>query len=187
MATKPKAAMPAAPAEATPAEATSVEAPRAAATPAEAIEAAAAGVTDDAEKFETPAAALDAGPASIKQGMEKAMKTTEELVAFSQGNVEALVKSSQIWSAGIQDLSKQVAATAQANFDESMNVFKAMTGAKSLKDALDLQAGFARSAFEKSMAESGKLTDASFKLTEQAIAPITPRVTMAIEKMVKAA
>jgi hypothetical protein len=42
------------------------------------------------------------------------MKTAEEFVVFGQGNVEALVKSGQIWAAGVQDLTKQVAATAQA-------------------------------------------------------------------------
>jgi phasin family protein len=125
--------------------------------------------------------------AQVKQGMEKAMKTAEELVSFSQGNFEAILKSSQIWAAGMQDLSKQVAATAQASFDETMSTFKALTSVKSLKDAMDLQAGLARATMEKTLAESGKLTDASFKLTEQAIAPITARVTLAVEKFAKSA
>ncbi len=123
----------------------------------------------------------------VKQGMEKVMKTAEEFVAFSQGNVEAFVKSSQIWAAGVQDLSKQMAATAQAQFGETMAVFKSLTGVKSLKDALELQSSFARSAMEKSVAESGRLTDASLKLTEQALAPITARVTTAVESFSKAA
>lgn len=123
----------------------------------------------------------------MKEGMEKAMKTAEELVAFSQGNIEAMMKSSQIWAAGMQSLSKQVAATAQASFEETMSTFKAMTSVKSLKDAMDLQASFARSALEKTMTESGKLTDASFKLTEQALAPITARMTLAVEKFAKSA
>src|ERR1700733_14551777 len=58
--------------------------------------------------------------AKVKQGMEKAMRTAEELVAFSQGNVEAMVRSSQIWAAGLQDISKLIAANAQASFDETM-------------------------------------------------------------------
>ena len=116
-----------------------------------------------------------------------AMKTAEEFVTFSQGNVEAVVKSSQIWTAGVQDLSKQVAATAQATFDETLANFKALTSVKSLKDAFELQASFARAAMEKAMAESGKLTDASFKLTEQTLAPITARVSVAVEKFAKAA
>jgi phasin family protein len=125
--------------------------------------------------------------AKVKQGMEKAMKTAEELVSFSQGNLEAILKSGQIWAAGMQDLSKQVAATAQASFDETMSTFKALTSVKSLKDAMDLQASLARATMEKTLTESGKLTDASFKLTEQAIAPITARVTLAVEKFAKSA
>lgn len=139
----------------------------------------------------TPTAIKTAGartaPDSISKSMEKAMKSTEELFAFGQGNVEAIMKASQIWATGLQDLTKQVAATAQANLDETMNSFKTLSTAKSFKDAIDLQTGFARSAFEKSMTESGKLTDASFKLAEQALAPITARMTQAMDAMVKAA
>ncbi len=125
--------------------------------------------------------------AKVKEGMEKAMKTAEELVAFGQGNFEAIVKSGQIWTAGVQDIGKQIAANAQASFDETMSTFKAMTSAKSLKDAFDLQAGLARSTLEKTLTESGKLTDASMKLTEQALAPLTARFSLAMEKFGKAA
>jgi phasin family protein len=135
-----------------------------------------------------PKAALpETTQAKVKQGMEKAMKTAEDFVAFSQGNVEALVKSGQIWVTGVQDLSKQFAASAQASMEESLSTFKALTSVKSFKEALDLQAAFARSAMEKTVAESSKLTDASFKLTEQALAPITARVTLAVEKLAKPA
>jgi hypothetical protein len=58
---------------------------------------------------------------------------------------------------------------------------------KSLKDAFDLQANLARSTMEKTLAESGKLTDASMKLTEQTLAPITARMSMAVEKFAKSA
>ncbi len=125
--------------------------------------------------------------AKVKEGVEKAMKTAEEMMAFGQGNVEAFMKSGQIWAAGVQDLSKQIAATAQASFDETMATFKAFTSVKSVKDAIDLQSSLARSTLEKTLAESGRLTDASFKLTEQAMAPITARVTLAVEKFAKPA
>jgi phasin family protein len=133
------------------------------------------------------AAGFETTQASVKEGMEKAMKTAEEFVAFGQGNLEAMVKSGQIWAAGMQDLTKQFAATAQASFDETLSTFKAMTSVKSLKDAMDLQASLARSTLEKTMSESGKLTDASFRLTEQALAPITARMTLAVEKFAKSA
>ncbi len=133
------------------------------------------------------ASSLEASQVKVKKNMEKAMKTAEEFVAFSQGNMEALMKSGQIWVSGVQNLSKHMAAAAQASMEESLSTFKAMTSVKSLKEAFDLQAAFARSAMEKSVTESSKLTDASFKLTEQALAPITARVTVAVEKFSKAA
>lgn len=126
-------------------------------------------------------------PASTSMGMEKVMKTTEEFFAFGQGNVEAIMKAGQIWAAGLQDLSKQMTAGAQANLDETLAAFKAMSSAKTLKDAIDMQTGLARATFEKSMTESGRLTDASLKLAEQAMAPITARVATAMDSFGKAA
>ncbi len=110
------------------------------------------------------------------------MKTAEEFVSFGQGNIEAFVKSSQIWTAGVQDLSKHVAATAQAQLDQTVSAWKAIVGAKSLKEAIDVQTGIARASIEKAVAETGKLTDASLKLAEQTLAPLTARVTLAVEK-----
>ena len=154
---------------------------------------ASAGKTIDAtsstmkEGITKATATFEMNQTKMKEGMEKVMKTAEELVAFSQGNMEAVMKSSQIWAAGMQDLTKHMAAAAQASVDQSMSAFKALSGVKSLKDAIELQSSFARSALEKSLSESGKLTDASFKLTEQALAPITARVNVAVEKFAKAA
>jgi phasin family protein len=134
-----------------------------------------------------PAAAIKPTKPTPTQGMKTMMKSTEDLVAFGQANLEAFVKSGQIWSAGVQELTKQFATSAKASFEESVSTFKAISTAKSVKEALDLQSTFAKAALEKAMAESNKLTDASIKLTEQTLAPITARVTVAVETFGKAA
>ncbi len=126
-------------------------------------------------------------PAEYTANMEKAMKSAEEFLSFGQGNVEAMVKSGQIWAAGVQDLGKTVAATAQAQFDATVATVKAMTGVKSLKEAMDLQAALARTSVEKAVAETGKITDASLKLAEQTMAPLAARVTLVVEKFGRAA
>ena len=143
-----------------------------------------AAVTSEA--VET-ASSIEPTKPTITQGIKSMMKSTEDLVAFGQANLEAFVKSGQIWSAGVQELTKQIATTAKASFDESISTFKAMSTAKSVKEAMDLQSNFAKAALEKAMAESNKLTDASIKLTEQTLAPITARVTVAVETFGKSA
>jgi len=134
-----------------------------------------------------PVAGLEQTQAKVKANMDKAIKATEELVAFGQGNLEAFLKAGQIWAAGVQDLSKAVTATAQAQLDETLATVKALAGVKSLKDAVDLQTTLARASVEKAVAEAGKLTDASLKLAEQTFAPLTARVSLAVEKFSHAA
>ena len=129
----------------------------------------------------SPAPTPKPSPVTPPRGMKIMIKSTEEIVAFNQANVEAFVKSGQIWAAGVQELTKQMASTAKTSFDESVSTFKALSTVKSFKEALDLQSAFAKTSFEKAVAESNKLTDASIKLTEQTLAPITARVTVAVE------
>ncbi len=125
--------------------------------------------------------------AQVKDNMDKAMRTAQDFVSFSQGNFEAMVKSGQIWAAGVQDIGKQVAASAQAQMDGNMSAFKALSSVKSIKEAFDLQTSLARSTVEKAVSETGRLTDASLKLAEEAIAPLTARVSLAVESFSKSA
>ncbi len=127
------------------------------------------------------AAGVQQAQTQMKEGVDRAMKSAEHVVQFNQGNVEALVKSSQILAAGFQDMSKLMAANAKAAMDETMSTFKALSAVKSVKEALDLQTAFARTSMEKAMADSGKLTEHSLKVAEQAFAPITARVNAAVE------
>ena len=121
------------------------------------------------------------------QGTKNMFNNAEGLVAFNKGNLEAFTKAGQIWAAGVQDLTKQFAATAKVSFEESVATFKALSTVKSIKEAIELQSGFAKTAFEKAVAESNKMADASIKLTEQTLAPITARVTAAVETFGKTA
>lgn len=109
------------------------------------------------------------------------MQTAEQLANFGQGNVEALVKSSQIFATGMQDVSKLMAASAQAAMDDAMSAFRAMTSVRSLKDVADLQARLARSAVEKALTQSGQVAETSFKVAEQAFAPIGSRLSVAVQ------
>jgi len=130
---------------------------------------------------ETATAAFEHAQVNVKEGVQRAMKTAEQMAQFSQGNVEAMMKSSQILATGLTDMSKILAANAKASMEESMATFKALTSVKSFKEAIDLQTSFARTSMEKAMTESGKLTEHSLKLAEQAFAPISARVNAAVE------
>ncbi len=129
----------------------------------------------------TATASLEQAQAQLKQGYDRAMKTAEQFAKFHQGNLEALMKASQIFATGLQDITKHVAANAQASVEEGVSTFRALTTVKSLKEAIELQTKYAKSTMEKAMSESTKLTETSLKLAEQAYAPLTARVNAAVE------
>ena len=158
------------------------------------VEAAAAGAAQAIDRGAAEArqglgmavAGFENTQAKVKENMDKAIRTAEELVSFGQGNFEAVVKSGQIFAAGMQDLSQQMAANAQAALNETFSTFKALTGVRSFKEAVDLQTGLARSTVEKTLADTGRFTEASIKLAEQSFAPIAARVSLTVEKFAKA-
>lgn len=125
--------------------------------------------------------------AAAQENMGKVMKAAEEFATMGQGNVEAFVKAGQIWATGMQDLSKQMAASTQTAVDETVANAKALAGVKSVKEAMDIHTRFMKVSVEKAVTESQKFGEAMFKLAEQAAAPITARVQYVAEHFAKAA
>ncbi|RAI58515.1 phasin family protein [Roseicella frigidaeris] len=138
----------------------------------------------------------ETGPTQLGVTMEKTMeqvtktadglfKAAEEAAEFSRGNLEAVAKATQLYVAGVQDLGKQTLALVQGLTDHTVAGAKALGSVKSLKEAAEVQASFARTAMEKSFAETAKLQEAALKLAEASFAPISARMTLAVEKFSK--
>ncbi len=129
--------------------------------------------------------AMEKSMEQITKGAEGLMKATEEMTEFGRGNLEAFTKAAQTWAVGTQDLARQAMALAQGLTDHTLEGAKALAAVKSLNEAAEVQAKFAKAAMEKAVAESAKMQEAVFKLTEQAVAPLSARMTVAMEKMSK--
>jgi phasin family protein len=116
--------------------------------------------------------------ANLKDGIEGTMNTAAKITAYGQRNLEALTKCTQIWTAGVQDLTKQAATSFQGSVEEAVGVVKKLGTVKSLKEAIDLQSGFVRTTLERLVSESGRFAEASVRLTEQALAPVAERLSL---------
>jgi hypothetical protein len=129
--------------------------------------------------------AMEKGMEQMTKQSEGFFKAAEEAAEFGRGNIEAMTKSAQLFAVGFQEMGKQVFAVSQALTDHALESAKALAAVKSLKEAADIQAAFAKASMERSMSEATKLGEASFRLAEQAAAPITARMTLAAEKFGK--
>jgi phasin family protein len=138
--------------------------------------------------FKQSAAAATAGfeqaQAGLKDGVERMMRSTEQFLAFGRGNVEAWLRSSQVLAAGMQDMGRHLASQTQEQLDEALVAFRQVSGVKSLKEAIELQSGFARSAVEKAVSNTTRFTEQTVKLAEDVTAPLAARVSAAAEILV---
>ncbi|MBB5694533.1 phasin family protein [Muricoccus pecuniae] len=127
----------------------------------------------------------EAGTTQMRSAMEQASKAAQEFAEFSRGNAEIFTQVAQTWMMGTQDLSRQAFAFAQALTDHTLEGARALATVKSLKEAAEIQANFARGTLDRVMSETTKMQEASLRLAEQVTTPVTQRVSLAMERATK--
>jgi hypothetical protein len=122
-----------------------------------------------------------------KAAFEKSTASLGEVTEFAKGNVEAVVESGKIFAAGLQDLSTGYVAEGKSAFEKMTADVKELAAVKSPADFFKLQGELLRSSFDAAMAAGSKNSEAFMKLANEAVAPISGRVSLAIDKVKKAA
>ena len=118
---------------------------------------------------------------------EKGTAVFGEASEFAKGNAEALVESGKLAAAGIQELGSSYVAEAKTAFETLTADVKELAAVKSPADFFELQQAILRRNFDSAVKFGSKSTEAFTKLATDAIAPISSRVSIAVEKVKKAA
>jgi phasin family protein len=122
-----------------------------------------------------------------KTAYDKSAALAAEATEFAKGNVEAVVESTKVYAAGVQDLGKTYAEEAKSAFETMTADIKELAAVKSPAELFQLQAKLARRNFDALVAYGSKNSDAVSKLATEAFAPISGRISLAAEKISKAA
>lgn len=130
-------------------------------------------------------AVLDQTVAGGTKATESLMKASEDATEFGRGNLEAMTRAMEVSMHGLQDLSRHTLAALQTAAEHAMATAKAVSSAKSLKEAGDLQAAFLRASLDRAVTDQAKLQDLAMKTVEASLAPITARLSVAMEKVQK--
>lgn len=122
-----------------------------------------------------------------KAAYEKGTEAMTEATEFAKGNVEALVESGKILAAGAQDLGKTYVEEAKSAYETLTADLKELAAVKSPTELFQLQGKIMRRNFDALVATGSKNTEAAVKLASDAFAPISGRVSLAVEKLAKVA
>lgn len=127
-------------------------------------------------------AMIDQANGHATRTTEGLVKAAEEAAEFGRANLDAMTRSAQAYSNGLQEIGRHSMASMQALTEQTIEAAKAIASSKSLKDAADLHAAFVRSTIDRAMAEQAKLQDAVLKTAEAAMAPISARLGAAMDR-----
>ena len=149
----------------------------------------------DAKKIETVAADLTSSVKEAAQDAQARLKSVyatgsevaSEAVEFTKGNVEAVVESGKILAAGVQDMGRDAVENSKTAVETVTADAKAFAAVRSPTDLFKLQGEIARRNFDTMVSMSSKNTEKMVKLANDSFAPISNRISVAAEKVSKAA
>lgn len=131
--------------------------------------------------------AVSDAQARAKTAFEKSQAAFGDAGEFNKGNLEAIVESGKILAQGLQSMGKSYAEEMKSALETVQADVKELTAVKTPTEFFQLQAAQLRKRFDHVVAYNSKNAEAALKLANDAFQPISNRVTLAVEKVRKAA
>lgn len=122
-----------------------------------------------------------------KAAYDKGVAAFGDYNDFSKGNVEAIVESGKILATGLKEMGGVLVQEGKAAFETVTADVKELAAIKSPADLFKFQGELLRRNFDAAVAFGSKQTEAVIKLAGDAAAPLSTRVSLAVEKVKKAA
>ena len=108
-----------------------------------------------------------------------AAKTSDD----GHGAFAAMMRSGALLAEGLEGIGRAWIGVAQATMHDGAATARAIIGAKSPQQVLELQANYARATLDRLMAEGGKLPALSVGVANRAIEPIQSQMAAAVDRL----
>ena len=120
---------------------------------------------------------------TVTEQFEKFSKGIEGLTTFSQENVDAFVKSSEIAAKAAEGIGTEISAYSKKSFEDGVAAAQDFASAKTLTELFEKQTSFAQTAFEGFISQATKMNEIYVAAAKDISAPLGARVTAATEAM----
>jgi hypothetical protein len=100
------------------------------------------------------------------------LKNMEDFQKFGQYNIDAAVKMFGEWSKGWQTIATEMTDYTKRSFEEGTATFEKLLSAKSLEQAMEIQSGYARRAYDGYLHQMSKLGGLYAELAKEAYKPM---------------
>ncbi|MCE9523576.1 MAG: phasin family protein [Alphaproteobacteria bacterium] len=121
------------------------------------------------------------GNEAMKNGMQTWTKAIERFSGLGKENVEAYMKATTAVTKAVERINGEVMSFSKQQVEDGVAAFKAVSGAKSVHQAWEVQTDFAKSALDAYVAQATKINDMWMAAAKQAMEPMTARFSALAE------
>lgn len=120
---------------------------------------------------------------TMTENMEKVSKGLEDMTAFGQENLDAVIKSSEIAAKAAEGIGSELTAFSKKSFEDGVAAVQDFASAKTVTELFEKQSAFAQSTFEMYMHQATKMNEIYSAAAKDIAAPLNARFTAAAEAM----
>ena len=142
------------------------------------------GAQEGARAFQDAAQRMTgASNEALKETVERSLSTLNQLNDVSQRNLEAVVSSLTAATRGAESLGAQAMSYGKTSMEQSAEAARALTAARSIQEAVELQTNYARTALETYLSEMNRMSETVAAAVKDSLAPLNERATAAMETL----
>ncbi len=93
-----------------------------------------------------------------RKSFERSTKMMTEVSAFNKQNLTAMTESAKVAGKAMEEISARAAAFSKESVEDMMSTGRAVTSAKSVKEAMEVQAEYVKTAFDRYLEELNAVT-----------------------------
>ncbi len=124
---------------------------------------------------------VDDAQKAATEGYEKITKGFEDVAAFNQENIDALVKSSNVAVKAAEEMNAEWVSFSKKSMEEGVAAAKEMTSVKSVPEFVEKQAAMAKSSFDAMIKQSARFNEMYLAAAKEVYAPLTDRASAAAD------
>ena len=100
------------------------------------------------------------------------IKNFEDMQKLSQTNMDTVMKAFGEWNKGWQAIAAEITDYTKKSFEEGSATFEKLASAKSVEQAIEIQTGFAKRAYDGYMHQMSKIGGMYADLAKEAYKPV---------------
>lgn len=106
-------------------------------------------------------------------------KTLEDMQKFGKGNVEAALRSFDVYARNVQTIAQEVADYSKRSVDEGSRAVEQLFGASTVESAIEVQKSYLRNTYDGFVSQASKLGSLYADLARETYKPFEEQVARA--------